>query len=76
MLFRSAANTISNGQNSTALVTQEKQQRTLYFLTLAELQSALPELIEEHDTILVKASHAMGFEAIVKQLETQTSLNR
>lgn len=75
-MYKAAANTISNGQNSTALVTQEKQQRTLHFLTLAELQSALPELIEEHDTILVKASHAMGFEAIVKQLETQTSLNR
>jgi UDP-N-acetylmuramoyl-tripeptide--D-alanyl-D-alanine ligase len=41
----------------------------LYFATRDELISSLPGLLEEDDTILVKASHSMGFEHVVIALQ-------
>jgi UDP-N-acetylmuramoyl-tripeptide--D-alanyl-D-alanine ligase len=40
----------------------------LYFTTREELLKALPGLLKEGDTLLVKASRFMGFEEIVKSL--------
>ncbi|MDD3172530.1 MAG: UDP-N-acetylmuramoyl-tripeptide--D-alanyl-D-alanine ligase [Herbinix sp.] len=45
-----------------------KKQELLYFETRNELITALPNIIKENDTILVKASHGMGFEEVVKTL--------
>lgn len=40
-----------------------------YFADKAEFMESIPEILREKDTILVKASHGMAFEDIVKQLE-------
>lgn len=40
-----------------------------YFETRDELIAALPSLINQNDTILVKASHFMGFENVVHALQ-------
>lgn len=40
-----------------------------YYATRDELLARLPELLLEGDTILIKASHSMGFEQIVKALQ-------
>jgi UDP-N-acetylmuramoyl-tripeptide--D-alanyl-D-alanine ligase len=40
----------------------------LYFKTRDELIEALPSFVKQEDTILVKASHFMGFNEIVKAL--------
>lgn len=46
------------------------QKTTIYwFETKEEAQKELPDFIKEKDTILVKASHSMGFEDIVKALQ-------
>ena len=50
------------------LTRQLKRQRILYFETRDELIEALPNIVNNGDTILVKASHSMGFENIVKTL--------
>jgi UDP-N-acetylmuramoyl-tripeptide--D-alanyl-D-alanine ligase len=47
---------------------QSENQKVLYYETRDELIEALPSIVEENDTILVKASHFMGFEEIVKKL--------
>ena len=39
------------------------------FDSLPELQAALPSLLKQGDTLLVKASHCMHFEEIVEQLQ-------
>ena len=41
-----------------------------HFETKQALMEALPALLQEGDTILVKASHFMGFEEIVEQLQS------
>ncbi len=41
----------------------------LHFAELSQLIAALPEYIKNGDTVLVKASHSMGFEAVSKELE-------
>ena len=41
----------------------------VYLPTLEELLEKLPELVEEKDTILVKASHFMNFEQVVEKLQ-------
>jgi len=46
-----------------------KQTDLIYFKTREELTYALPTLVKENATILVKASHGMGFENIVKALQ-------
>lgn len=43
--------------------------RLYYFKTREKLLEALPGLIEQGTTILVKASHGMGFEKVVKALD-------
>lgn len=40
-----------------------------YYTTREELIDALPDLLKPGDTILVKASHFMGFEHVVKAIE-------
>ncbi len=40
-----------------------------YFESLEGLMTDLPFFIQDRDTILVKASHSMGFSALVKELE-------
>lgn len=40
----------------------------LYYATRDELLAALPGIVKLNDTILVKASHGMGFEHVVKEL--------
>jgi UDP-N-acetylmuramoyl-tripeptide--D-alanyl-D-alanine ligase len=39
-----------------------------YFETRDEMIAALPTIVKSNDTILVKASHGMGFDAVVKAL--------
>lgn len=41
-----------------------------HYETREELMQALPSLLKKGDTILVKASHAMAFDAIVAQLQS------
>ena len=41
-----------------------------YFPDKTELISAIPELIEKHDAVLVKASNGMKFKEIIPMLET------
>jgi UDP-N-acetylmuramoyl-tripeptide--D-alanyl-D-alanine ligase len=40
-----------------------------YFDTREDLINALPDIIKTKDTILVKASHGMGFDLVVKELQ-------
>ena len=40
-----------------------------YFKTKEELLQELPQILQKGDTVLVKASHFMGFEDVVKELE-------
>ncbi len=47
----------------------EKAIQLLYFSTRDELIANLPDILQEDDTILVKASHSMGFEHVVKALQ-------
>jgi UDP-N-acetylmuramoyl-tripeptide--D-alanyl-D-alanine ligase len=42
--------------------------KLLYFETRDSLIEALPSIVKENDTILVKASHSMGFDHIVNAL--------
>lgn len=42
--------------------------RLHYFRTREELEQVIESLLEEKDTVLIKASHGMGFENIVKKL--------
>ncbi len=42
----------------------------LYYTTREELITALPEFLRPNDTILVKASHFMGFEQVVKAIQS------
>lgn len=61
------------GENSrfmydAALEAYDGTQDVRYFETREELLEALPELICEGDTILVKASHGMGFTRVVEEL--------
>jgi UDP-N-acetylmuramoyl-tripeptide--D-alanyl-D-alanine ligase len=40
----------------------------IYFETREKLIDALPGILKGNDTILVKASHGMGFDEVVKAL--------
>lgn len=42
--------------------------KLLYFETREELIHTLPQILKENSTILVKASHGMGFDQVVKAL--------
>ena len=50
-----------------------KRPEICHFEDKAALLEALPDLLKKGDTILVKASHFMGFEEIVKTLENGCS---
>ncbi len=39
-----------------------------YFATREELEEEMAGILEERDTVLIKASHGMGFESVVKKL--------
>ena len=41
----------------------------LHFATKEKMLKELPKILQEGDTVLVKASHFMGFEDVVKELE-------
>ncbi len=45
-----------------------KRQEVLFFETRQELMDTLPDILKEGDTILVKASHFMGFEQVVNAI--------
>lgn len=42
-----------------------------HFKTKEELLQELPQILQKGDTVLVKASHFMGFEDVVKELEKE-----
>jgi UDP-N-acetylmuramoyl-tripeptide--D-alanyl-D-alanine ligase len=64
-LYEGATEALQEKQNSTNdFVTPS----LLYYATIDELIEALPSFLQENDTILVKASHFMGFENVVKAL--------
>lgn len=46
-----------------------KKETLFYFSTREELEERLPELLQEGDTVLVKASHGMHFEKIVEKIK-------
>jgi UDP-N-acetylmuramoyl-tripeptide--D-alanyl-D-alanine ligase len=48
--------------------TLQKSRKVLYYETRDELIHVLPDILEQNDTILVKASHGMGFDEVVKAL--------
>lgn len=52
-----------------AAQTAENPLQVVHFANLEELLKALPELLHEGDTILVKASHFMHFEKVVDVLQ-------
>lgn len=52
-----------------ALVRYDGTQDVRYFENREELLESLPELILAGDTILVKASHGMGFASVVEALQ-------
>lgn len=41
----------------------------MHYETREDLISALPEILKDHDTVLVKASHMMGFDNIIEALQ-------
>ncbi len=43
-------------------------QKGYYYKTVEECKDALPSIIKEGDTVLVKASHSMGFDVLTKTL--------
>ena len=49
-------------------INNNKKLKTVYFATRDEMLKKLDELIEENDTILVKASHGMEFPKVVEHL--------
>ena len=64
---------ISVGERSAYMAEAARQENpelpVVYLPTLEELLEKLPELVEEKDTILVKASHFMNFEQVVEKLQ-------
>jgi UDP-N-acetylmuramoyl-tripeptide--D-alanyl-D-alanine ligase len=56
-----SASTVEGAKNAGA--------ETRFFADKADLIAALPELIRDGDSVLVKASHSMAFEHVVAALE-------
>ncbi|MDI9510060.1 MAG: UDP-N-acetylmuramoyl-tripeptide--D-alanyl-D-alanine ligase [Bacillota bacterium] len=48
------------------------QDRLFYFKTKEDLLKMLPDILEPGDTILIKASHFMAFDRLVKAIENDT----
>lgn len=60
-MYEGAAEVINNEKSSSI-------EQLLYYKTREELITALPSIIKKNDTVLVKASHGMGFEQVVNKL--------
>ncbi len=56
-------------QEQNKVSTSQDNRQLLYFSTRDEMIASLSSFLKEGDTILVKASHFMGFEAVVKALQ-------
>ena len=65
-IYDGAVHTIAK-QNADAK--EEKQMKVCYYATKEEAVSALPEMLEQGDTVLVKASHGMHFEEIDQSIK-------
>lgn len=61
------AQSMTHGARAAAAQTTEDT-KIIYFADKKQMMEALPELLHEGDTILVKASHFMGFDTIVQYL--------
>lgn len=59
------------GALETAVQTEMQPASVFWFETKAEFLERMTGIINRDDTILVKASHGMGFEELVKELEKQ-----
>lgn len=60
--------TLSKAMYDAALEAYDGSQDVRYFADRDELMDSLPDLLEPNDTILVKASHGMGFAKVVEAL--------
>lgn len=59
---------MANAAKEACAINNNKKLKTVYFATRDEMLKKLDELIEENDTILVKASHGMEFPKVVEHL--------
>lgn len=64
---------MAEGASETLRIRQEEAcpssyPKIYYYKTRDELIDALPHILHDFDTVLVKASHSMGFDSIVKAL--------
>ncbi len=60
---------LSRNMYEAALVNEESLSKIYYYETKEEMLTALPSVLNEKDTVLVKASHGMHFEEVVKILQ-------
>lgn len=65
-LSKNIAKAIQKGNESRP---EGKQIEVKWYVQKVDLEEEIPKIIQEGDTILVKASHFMKFEELVKQLE-------
>lgn len=63
------ARQIFQGAKEAVVIERDIQKELYYFKTRDEMIEALPDILHPQDTILVKASHGMGFEHVVKALQ-------
>lgn len=63
------ARQIFEGAKEVVAKEKDLQKKLYYFETRDEMMEALPGILRPQDTILVKASHGMGFEHVVKALQ-------
>lgn len=63
------ARQIFQGAKEALAKKKDSQKELYYYETRDELIEALPNILRLQDTILVKASHGMGFEHVVKALQ-------
>jgi UDP-N-acetylmuramoyl-tripeptide--D-alanyl-D-alanine ligase len=66
-MYESAMEVLQKVREKSSYKTPER--KLIYFKTREELIASLPGIINENDTILVKASHGMGFDEVVKALQ-------
>ena len=59
----------TEAENIHAAFAEASSNTSRHFSSKEELYALLPEVLSKGDTVLVKASHSMGFEEIVKKLE-------
>lgn len=65
-MYEGAIETLDNNHKDDKTSTA---QSVLYYETRDKLIDALPSVLKDGDTILVKASHGMGFDQVVKALQ-------